>query len=453
MEQNVFYKNMALDNSFHSVGADYLAAKRHLLYSKTYMCLSLKMDRETESIDSSYRIRLGMRNLSPDLFLPNGCARLGLPEKTAVELKQTLQPDSLYDIDKLAKSCIEAKFFNKVVLLYSDCGYVEPSIFDEVSKSGYVQVFQVDDFFGLKKKDDKEKELTWDEVQDIRKHNLVSDINNYPVSFFLGAGISMSAGMPSWDDLLKSLLLDLAYTDKDFYLDASDFSDIKSVCNHSAIILGRYMMYKQKNSELGARIRRVLYRGGNLSSTLIESICNLIMSSHTESVITYNYDDLIENALEGKGVPTRRLYGNNRRYLDELPVYHVHGLVPYNGKIPTCPVLSEKEYHERYQEAYHWSNVEQIRALTNNTCIFIGLSMSDPNLRRLLDIAQSPSSTEQRHYAFLKKEPLSNNPCMKKDTSNMVVLDTMLQSLGIDTIWYEQYDDVPILLKEIASEL
>lgn len=442
---------MALDNPFHSIGADCLAAQRHLLYTHTHMRLALKIDKDTESIDSRYRIRNGNMTVSPDFFLPNGCAKLGLPEKTAIELKQTLQPDSLYNIDKLAKSCIDSKFFNKVILLYSDFGDVELSIFDEVRKSGYVQVFQVDEFFGFKKKGNKKKDLTWNEVQEIRMRSLIKDLCNYPVSFFLGAGISMSAGMPSWDELLKSLLLDLA--DKECHLDASDFNDIKNVCNHSAIILGRYMMYKQKNSELGTRIRRVLYDKGNPSSALIDAICNLIMASNTESVITYNYDDLIETALEEKGVATRRLFGNNRRLIGELPVYHVHGLVPYDGKIQTCPVLSEQEYHERYQEAYHWSNVEQIRALSNNTCVFIGLSMSDPNLRRLLDIAKSSSPNEQRHYAFLKIEPLSNKSCEKKDTSNLNILDTMLQSFGINTIWYEQHDGVPILLKKITNEL
>ena len=444
---------MALDNPFHSFGADYMAAQRHLLYNKAYVFLGLNMDRETESIDSNYRIRVGMRNLSPDLFLPNGCAKLDLPEKTAIELKMTLQPDSLYDIDKLAKSCIEAKYFNKVILLYSNAGNVESSIFEEVNKSGNVQVAQVDAFFGLQKIEKKEKEFTWEEIQNLRKRKLFEDLCNYPVSFFLGAGVSMSAGMPSWDELLKSLLKDISVSENDFCLDSSDFDDVKNVCNHSAIVLGRYMMYKQKNSELGARIRKVLYSRGNPSSDLIESICELTMAACTESIITYNYDDLIENALEIKGVSARRLYGSNRRFLDELPVYHVHGLVPYDGKIPTCPVLSEQDYHKRYQEAYHWSNVEQVRVLSNNTCVFIGLSMSDPNLRRLLDIVRSTSTNEQRHYAFMKIEPLNKKSCEQKNTSNIIVIDSMLQSLGIDTIWYDNYDDVPGMLKKLAREL
>ena len=48
-------------------------------------------------------------------------------------------------------------------------------------------------------------------------------------------------------------------------------------------------------------------------------------------------------------------------------------------------VLGEKEYHKIYQEPYNWGNIEQLHALNRNVCFFIGLSMNDPNLRRLID--------------------------------------------------------------------
>lgn len=50
-------------------------------------------------------------------------------------------------------------------------------------------------------------------------------------------------------------------------------------------------------------------------------------------------------------------------------------------------VLIENDNHRIYSEVFDWSNVEQLRALTRCTCFFAGLSLKDPNLRRLLEIA------------------------------------------------------------------
>ena len=57
-----------------------------------------------------------------------------------------------------------------------------------------------------------------------------------------------------------------------------------------------------------------------------------------------------------------------------------------------------------YNDVYNWSNIKQINALREKNCLFIGCSLSDPNMRRLLDIAYDKS--EAKHYAILKKEDI-----------------------------------------------
>lgn len=100
------------------------------------------------------------------------------------------------------------------------------------------------------------------------------------------------------------------------------------------------------------------------------------------------------------------IYENNRCLPNEKPIYHVHGYVPRNNYIRSKPILSEKDYHELYKEAFHWTNVEQLHALNRNTCIFIGLSMQDPNLRRLLDISRGMLVDNMRdnpHFLFMQR--------------------------------------------------
>lgn len=57
--------------------------------------------------------------------------------------------------------------------------------------------------------------------------------------------------------------------------------------------------------------------------------------------------------------------------------------------------------------------------ILKNTCLFIGCSLSDLNLRRLLDVA-ARSGESPRHFAFLKREE-----AVKKESSTVVYADVL----------------------------
>ena len=156
---------------------------------------------------------------------------------------------------------------------------------------------------------------------------------------------------------------------------------------------------------------------------------------------------------------------------NNLPIYHVHGIIPEHSNTSDRVVFSEEVYHERYRDTYHWSNVEQLHAMSRKHCFFIGLSMVDPNLRRLLDISRKMNATDTpSHYAFLKRTKqndycLSNNKgCQyvqvsqslidkkkQKDIYNLnyIVLENIFRQLGVNVIWYENHDEIPHLIEEI----
>lgn len=138
-------------------------------------------------------------------------------------------------------------------------------------------------------------------------------------------------------------------------------------------------------------IRDLLYTKSGKESQLITTICSLIQKlGKVQSIITYNYDTLIEENLDKKEIKNYSVYKYNRSDNSVLPVYHVHGIIfrKNSENVPENIVLSEEDYHEKYSQVFDWSNVEQLHTLTRNTCLFIGLSMKDPNLRRLLEIAK-----------------------------------------------------------------
>ncbi len=76
-----------------------------------------------------------------------------------------------------------------------------------------------------------------------------------------------------------------------------------------------------------------------------------------------------------------------------------------------------------------WSNNIQISTYCSTNCIFVGLSLSDANLRRILNMCRD--SSQSLHYAFLARS--GDDP-----TSRMIdsLFDEDLYRLGIKVIRY-----------------
>jgi len=307
-------------------------------------------------------------------------------------------------------------------------------------------------------------------------------------SFFLGAGVSSSAGMPDWNTLLNSLFVTYLTNefDHETKIDDSDIQQIVARLNEidepSALMAARYLRKGldnngKKSEEFTKAISENLYKLRNTKkqrdSALIKSIVEMCMPLRTgakvKSVITYNFDDLVEQQLTVKSIQHHSIYSDNDFiHPDELPVYHVHGFMPenskkYEGLEKSTLVFSEEGYHLIYSDAYHWSNLVQLSNLRENNCLMVGLSMTDPNLRRLLDIA-SRNSDKTRHFAFMKR--LTVDSFIEKDDKQVIkdkegaqkfldrhhnLNEEIMRELGVSVIWCSSYDEIPKLLRDIKK--
>src|SRR5262249_12487270 len=128
-----------------------------------------------------------------------------------------------------------------------------------------------------------------------------------------------------------------------------------------------------------------------LVSAIVE-LCRPQRSRETlRSIITFNFDDLLEQFLKEHSIRHRSIYAEGQKPSShELPIYHVHGFLPERGDIAQDQeiVFSEDAYHTQFIDSFSWSNLVQLNHLNQHLCLFIGLSMTDPNLRRLLDISK-----------------------------------------------------------------
>lgn len=212
----------------------------------------------------------------------------------------------------------------------------------------------------------------------------------------------------------------------------------------------------------------------SLSSPLIRAIASLCTPSRTgakiKSVLTYNFDDLLERELENRQLAFRSIFEEiDLASPEELPVYHVHGFLPEDrDKYPNIEkatlVFSEEGYHKIYGDAYHWSNLIQLNSLKENACLMVGLSLTDPNIRRLLEIS-SKSIDKPKHFAFLRRvdyesfskekgKPIVRAPGSLVRTfldRHHSLNEEVMKELGVNIIWYEDYEDIPKLLADIGK--
>ena len=419
-----------------------------------------------ERIETEYLLSKSpnSRYFRADFYLPVGCKALKIPPRTIIELKNVLRPDTLYVLNNMFNKYKSSWSIDCFYVIYRDRHQFSFNLLNDYKKfdSEYFFVFSEYEFINGAKipKITKPSSVKWDE----KKDRLISDARNSfsygHNTFFFGAGLGPGVNMPTWNELLGDLM-SKAQKVSGSAIGDSDYESIDNSCNHSALIIGRYIENGFRSMEEFKRQMHVsLYKNSpKPNSKLYDSIVKAILTNKVDQAITFNYDDLVETALDEKGISAHSIFERSHYSGPDFPIYHVHGMIPQTRKIESTPVLSEKEYHTLYKESFHWSNVIQLQALSSTTCFFIGLSMNDPNLRRLLDISQNgiskDSATDRAcHYAILERKPLDEkHPDAQKDEEHFNMQERMMEDFGINIIWYEHgnYDDIPRIIDRICS--
>jgi hypothetical protein len=274
-----------------------------------------------------------------------------------------------------------------------------------------------------------------------------------------GAGVSIEAGIPAWGDLLVRLLdRMMEKLSKNLSMEIGKQTAIefqKTYGRSSSLILGKYLK-NNLGEDFASETRDALYADATGRSVLIESIVKLARPQRDakplDSIITFNFDCLTEEALEANVVANKPIFSEAIRHDgNELPVYHVHGYLPRFGPIPeTELVFSEDAYHSQFLDAFSWSNLIQLTKLTQNTCLFIGISLTDPNMRRLLDVAWRKNPDKTMSHFIIKKSPdhARDSPL---DRVSKLLEEQDANALGLNIIWIDSFGELPNVLSRISQ--
>jgi hypothetical protein len=340
------------------------------------------------------------------------------------------------------------------------------------------------------------------------------------LSLFLGAGCSTANRVPTWDHLVTSIYMNglmrrlgrfrmlnmaenvslWAFRRKVVPLEVASRGLLTYFDDDDDFLqLIRFLLYSQTGIDQGFKpappkeVRRLLARNRTLRSVARLSRQTIRGKRGVRSIISYNYDDLLERQIGyDRCLP---MWKSAPLKPGKLPIYHVHGFVPFaekKGSKLNEIVLSEDQYHRAAQDPYSWSNLVQMQALLDSAVLMIGLSLTDWNLRRILDNLRS-LPRRSRSFALLKKpKPWDVRDldvdkiirAMKRDarsrpdkhwaeerlkvlrrpttpsrirniiraveTLDFNLQEAILADLGITVIWYKDHDDIPGILKSFA---
>lgn len=277
------------------------------------------------------------------------------------------------------------------------------------------------------------------------------------LTLVIGAGASADAGIPTWEILVRSLLLVLPELQ-----DPSLGSDPTDTAEYIISDQGLPAAAAMVEASLGRRrllqeIRRLLYDNSPTPGRFARAVMEVALVCDLCKVLTTNYDDLLVRA--GNAYPGVRFMPavdpRTARDPEIKPVWHLHGFIPQefgagDAQIPEI-IFTERDYLPSGQ----WQEDFVKECLENSVCLFLGTSLRDPNLIQYLYLAnkyldRSTQNTPRHYVTFVRRIP-------GRESSVSIDLEASLDSvylrrwrqLGLEPVTADYPSQVPQLLFEV----
>lgn len=298
------------------------------------------------------------------------------------------------------------------------------------------------------------------------------------ITLFFGSGVSASAGLPIWSTLLTRICsaffehwlfdmrmgrrnvspprgMSIAFWEQ-FMWSRGAVALGKEFAQGDPLLVSQQIKNCIRDIDWRYLLNKTLYsiEGGVHRSPTMETLARLCASQCCVSaIVNFNYDSLFEEYLEEVKLAHSIIWSADvRPRPGTLPIYHPHGYLKLGGGPNTDIILSEEDYYRYARVPYAWPDIALIAHLTQSICVFVGCSMTDPNIRRLLRTAHPVS--RYAHYAFLPRRASEN----KREVMLMNLFDRDLETLGVRSIRFplraiegESYSRLPELLALLAE--
>lgn len=303
------------------------------------------------------------------------------------------------------------------------------------------------------------------------------------LTIFVGAGVGTEVGLPSWGQLVRRLLADAVAGPKGYAwrrpLSASNAAIVDRLLEEESL-LGAATIAKAR---LGNRFQRSLHRSlygeewrdgtllvpksisplERLGSTTVEAVAAIYsaFAASTESwscdLVTTNYDSSLEEALAAVGIDAEPWFEDaapGERTGIKHVVRHLHGYLTHDGEAGGSVVLTEADYHQEGAKKLSWQESYLRRRLAESTMLFVGTSLSDPDILSIL--FRSVEGRDPAVALLVEPSPSDGPPDILREPSPAVQAARALrgerwESAGVEVLEADYISQPRQFLWEVAT--
>ena len=344
------------------------------------------------------------------------------------------------------------------------------------------------------------------------------------IALVLGAGVSRDSNIPSWNDLLRVMVKKYVKgadknTFKQLVKNNLSLTAIASLLEehcgnrHDFVEAVRETLYdgfpfknrkvdKYTSGEVVRFIRkgdvkdefrkcRVKYRP-NPTLRSIGALCTVrrmeknrkgklvprnFSNRRVRAIVTLNMDALLQTYVSA--FSTKRLIRTVERpsaepFAGSINLYHMHGYLHFDPVEKShkrdsaeSVILTEQDYYDFFNQPNKMFNYTFLYLLREYPCLFIGLSMQDENIRRLLHYSKLERMQALANKKGISIEQLGKRKALmdKEIKRHFVVLvrsknpqvnaanEETLGALGVKVLWLSSYSRISGLMKSLYTSI
>jgi hypothetical protein len=325
-----------------------------------------------------------------------------------------------------------------------------------------------------------------------------------PIALYVGAGVSFSSdaayGLSGWNDFLESILTDQGNASEQQIQDFKGLrretlrdkpwelaSKLAEMVGGEEVVKDRIIQLVQKENNFQKKYKLLSGHYLKNAATLqaVSAFCasfssgrkvdhenggwtayyRAVPNRRVHAVISCNYDPYLEAASSLmyrnpvlKPVGTE---GSSIGRLTQIPVFHIHGYVPFLAQNEGDIERDRAEFRQRgvitnddYERSWRSDNIycftmgPQIHILRHYIVLFIGFSMRDYKVNELLKDLKKERQKRinqnrrqiRHHYALLTKSDIEARGG-----------DAFFNDIGVVPLTLQSYEDIPALLSHLYT--
>jgi hypothetical protein len=306
------------------------------------------------------------------------------------------------------------------------------------------------------------------------------------LALFLGAGVSIGSGIPTWENLICRMMDSLPATGGKAAFDCfraagfslptiTEFIERTVQDEESFVETLRKCLYRDfpcrnvKQAYDKESAQKIVDHIKSDNPTL-DAVYNLAVRDSNnglqanpkiQGIVNFNLDALLESydaarnkvrGVDGRERCLRTIESSSHDpLLSKINSYHPHGYLRFDhrarkaGKEAAIRVLAEHEFFEFYNRTTEIFTYTMLYFLRAYHCLFIGMSMTDDNVRRLLFYSKSERERSRMREGLNPKEPRHFVILSKIDENSKLFefTETMLAALGVLPLWINGFGDIP----------